>query len=118
MFVLYLTVTLLAAAATGVAATANLVGHEYPKRQADQNRVPRSWVFPLGLLLAAGALGLLAGIVVPAIGVLAAGGLVLYFVGAFVAHLRARNWDLRNWAGFFLLAVAALIVNLAHHQSW
>ncbi|MFJ8504758.1 hypothetical protein [Streptomyces avermitilis] len=37
---------------------------------------------PLGALLAAGALGLPAGFVVPVLGTLAASGLVLYFLGA------------------------------------
>jgi hypothetical protein len=118
MFATYLAVTLLAAAATGLAAVANLVGHEYPKVQADKMRVPRSWNLPLGLLLAAGALGLLVGFVVPALGVLAAGGLVLYFVGAFGAHLRARNYEFGPWAVYFSLAVAALAVNLAYHGPW
>ncbi len=39
-------------------------------------------MIPLGVLLAAGALGLLAGFVVPTLETLAAAGLVLYFLGA------------------------------------
>ena len=115
MFASYVAVTVLAAAFNGLTATANLIGHDYPRRQADMLRVPRSWVRPLGMLLAAGALGLLAGFVVPALGIAAAAGLVLYFTGALVAHLRVRDRHFGKWALFFVLAVAALVVNLAYH---
>jgi uncharacterized membrane protein len=115
VFTAYVVVTLLASAVNGLAAVANLIGHDYPKRQADKMRVPRSWTLPLGTLLAAGALGLLAGFAVPVLGTLAAAGLVLYFLGAFAAHLRARNHHFGVWAVFFSLAVAALVVNLAYH---
>jgi DoxX-like family len=57
-------------------------------------RVPRSWVPVLGTFLALGSLGLLAGFAVPALGVAAAVGLVLYFVGALVAHLRVGSGQL------------------------
>lgn len=117
MFVTYLVVTLLASALNGSAAMANLIGHEYPKSEADRNRVPRSWVRPLGVLLGAGALGLLAGIVVPVLGVLAAAGLVLYFLSALGVHVRAGNFRLGAWALFFVVALAALIVNLAYHPN-
>lgn len=115
MFASYLVVTLLAAAFSGSAATANLIGHNYPKAQADSLGVPRSWIRPLGTLLAAGALGLLAGIAVPWLGTLAAAGLVLYFIGAFVAHLRVRDRHLGPWAMYFCLAAGALAVGLAYH---
>lgn len=118
MFATYLVVTLLTSAVNGLAAIANLIGHEYPKSQADKLRVPRSWMRPLGTLLAAGALGLLAGFAVPVLGTLAAAGLVLYCLGAFGAHLRVRDYQLGPWAVFFCLPVAALTVNLAYHGSW
>ncbi|MGH9207274.1 MAG: DoxX family protein, partial [Acidimicrobiales bacterium] len=53
--------------------------------------VPPSWLPSLAILKAAGAIGLLVGIAVPFIGVAGAIGLVFYFVGAIVAHLRARD---------------------------
>lgn len=61
-----------------------------PESQADKVGVPYSWIVPLGALLAAGAAGLLAGIAVPALGIVATAGLVLYFVGALMAHVRVR----------------------------
>lgn len=81
-------------------------------------RVPRSWVPQLGTLLAMGSLGLLAGFAVPLLGTLAAVGLVLYFTGALVAHLRVGSRQLQGWAIFFVTAVAALTANLAYHGLW
>lgn len=69
---------------------------------------------PLGVAKAAGAVGLLVGIAVPTIGVAAAVGLVLYFVGAIVTVLRAR-WPahLPYPTAFLALAVGALVLRLA-----
>jgi hypothetical protein len=115
MFAAYVTVTVLASLFTGTAAVTYLIGHDYPKAQADMKRVPRSWVPVLGLLLAGGSAGLLAGFAVPLLGTLAAAGLVLYFVGALVAHLRVGSRQLVGWAVFFATSVAALVVNLSYH---
>ena len=118
MFAVYLAVTLAAAALTGSAAVANLIGHDYPKSQADQLSLPHSWLVPLGILLGAGALGLLAGIAVPVLGTLAAAGLVIYFLCAFAAHMRARDRHVGPWALYFCLTVAALVMNLGYHGAW
>lgn len=115
MFAAYVTVTIVASIFNGFAAVTYLIGHDYPLAQADIKRVPRSWVPMLGTFLAAGSLGLLAGFAVPLLGALAAAGLVLYFVGALVAHLRVGSRNLVGWAVFFATAVAALTVNLAYH---
>ena len=115
MFATYVTVTILAAVFNGFAAVTYLIGHAYPKAQADLKRVPRSWLPWLGAALAAGSLGLLAGFAVPPVGTLAAGGLVLYFTGALVVHLRVGSRNLVGWAVFFVTAVAALIVNVTYH---
>ena len=114
MFAAYVTVTVIAAFFAGSAAVFYLIGHDYPKAQADMKRIPRSWVPVLGLLLAAGSLGLLAGFAVPLVGTLAAAGLVLYFLGALVAHLRVGSRDLVGWAIFAVTVVAALAVNVAY----
>jgi hypothetical protein len=67
--------------------------------------VPLSWFGWLGSIEVAGALGLLAGIVVGSLGVAAAVGVVLYFVGAGVAHLRAK--DLKPLATPVVILLAA-----------
>ena len=113
MFAAYVTVTVLAAVITGSAAVTYLIGHDYPKAQADLKRIPRSWVPLLGLILATGSLGLLAGFAVPLLGTLAAAGLVLYFCGALIAHLRVGSRNLLGWSIFFGTVVAALALHLA-----
>lgn len=118
MFIAHVTVTVLAALFTGVAGVLYLIGHDYPRAQMKMKRLPQSWGPMLGLLLAAGSLGLLAGFVVPLLGILAAVCLVLYFVGALIAHLRVGSRNLVGWAVFFVTAVAALAVNLGHHNPW
>lgn len=118
MSAVHLLVNLLTAAVIGAASVANLTGHDYPKRQADIMRVPRAWIRPLGTLLGAGALGLLAGLVVPVLGTLAAGGLVLYFIGAFGAHLRVGDRHFAAWAGCFTLTVAALVLNVLAYRGF
>ena len=115
MFAAYVTVTIIASVVNGIAAVTYLIGHEYPKAQADMKRLPRTWVPALGMLLAAGSSGLLAGFAVPVLGKLAAAGLVLYFLGALFAHLRVGSRRLLGWAVFFTTAVAALTVNLSYH---
>ncbi|MFF0269828.1 DoxX family protein [Kribbella sp. NPDC004536] len=114
MYVAYLAATLLAAALTGSAAVANLIGHSYPKSQADLIHVDHKWMLPFGLLLGAGALGLLAGFAVPALGLLAAGGLVLYFLGALVAHFRAHALNLAPWSLYFTACAAALVTTVLY----
>ncbi|MFE1955696.1 MULTISPECIES: DoxX family protein [Streptomyces] len=112
MYAFYAAVTVLGAALFGSAAVANLSGHDYPRQQADKLGVPRSWIPLLGSALGAGALGLLAGFVVPGLGVAAATGLVLYFVGALATHIVAGDRALGFWAFCFALAVAALVLRI------
>ena len=54
--------------------------------------IPLALIPVLALCEIAGGLGLLAGILRPKLGVAAAAGLVLYFVGAMVAHMIAGDW--------------------------
>lgn len=118
LFAAYLTVTLIGALFNGAAAVTYLIGHEYPKTQADMKGIPRKWVPVLGMLLAAGTAGLLAGLAVPVLGTLAACGLVLYFVGAVIAHLRVGSRNIVGGIVFLATAVAALVLGLAHHGLW
>jgi DoxX-like family len=118
VFAAYVTVTILCAVFNGAAAVIYLIGHEYPKAQADMKGVPRKWVPVLGMLLAAGTVGLLAGLAVPLLGTLAASGLVLYFIGAIIAHLRVGSRDIVGGIVFLSTAAAALALGLVHHGPW
>jgi hypothetical protein len=118
LFAVYVAVTVVAAIAYGSAAVLNFIHSKFVVEVAERVRVPVSWMVPLGFLLGAGAVGLVAGFAVPALGTAAACGLVLYFLFAAGAHIRARDTSLVNWinwAVFFLLAVAALVVGLVYH---
>jgi hypothetical protein len=110
----YVTVTLVTAFLTGSAAVFYLIGHEYPRSQADMKRIPRKYVPVLGTLLAAGTAGLLLGLAVPVLGTAAAACLVLYFTGALIAHLRVGSRNLAGWALFFVTVVANLVTNLTY----
>ncbi len=118
MYVTYLVTTILAALANGYAASLNFVGAESVKVVADRVQVSRLWMVPLGVLLASGAVGLLTGFAVPALGAAAAIGLVLYFICAMTAHVRVRDRQIGGAAFFLLLAAAALAADLAYRNHW
>src|SRR5437870_1870694 len=113
MFTAYLIVTALAAAANIFSAACDFVRYERVSIAMARAGVPESWMTMLGILKAAGALGLLVGIGVPLIGTAAAVGLVLFFVGAIITHLRARDYSFGLAVVFLLLALAALVLRLA-----
>jgi hypothetical protein len=60
-----------------------------------------------------GALGLLVGIGVPSVGAAAAIGVILFFVGAIITHVRARWYSFTFPAAYLLLAVGSLGLGLA-----
>ena len=100
----------------GYAAALNFTHNKSVANTAERLGVPSEWMVWLGSLLAAGSIGLVLGFAVPALGIAAACGLVLYFVCAAGAHIWARDTRVvswLNWMVFFLLAVAALVVTLA-----
>jgi DoxX-like family len=115
MFIAYVVVTVLAAAANAFAATADFLRPRWLLANMTRVGVPQSRLFPLGALKAAGALGLLVGLGVPLLGVVAAAGLALFFVGAILTHLRAHwySFTLTLPAAFLLLAVGSLGLRLA-----
>lgn len=118
MHVAYLVITIMAALAIAYAASLDFVGAESVKVVADRVQVSQRWMIPLGTLLASGAVGLLAGFAVPAFGMAAAIGLVLYFICAVTAHLRVRDRGFGGAVFVLLLAVAALTTSLAYHNHW
>ena len=112
MFIAYLVVTLLAASANAFSATLDFIRYEQVLTNMARVGVPESWITMLGILKAVGAVGLLAGIRVPTIGMAAAAGLVLFFVAAIIIHLRGRDYSFGLAIVFLLLAVAALVLRV------
>ncbi len=113
MFTVYIIVTVLTAAANFFSATLDFIRYKQVLINMAKAGVPDSWITVLGTLKAAGALGLLVGIGVPLIGTAAAVGLILFFVGAIITHLRARDYSFGLAVVFLLLAVAALVLRVA-----
>ncbi|MFL5829137.1 MAG: DoxX family protein [Solirubrobacteraceae bacterium] len=118
MHVTYVVITILAALANGYAAALNFVGAESVKLVADRVRVSQKWMIPLGVLLAAGAVGLLTGLAMPPLGIAAAVGLVIYFLCAVRAHLRVHDRQVAGAVFFLVLALAALTADCAYRNRW
>jgi len=119
MSIVYLVVTVL------VALMATFSGLGKIRRDPRQMKVVHETVgvplkyFPLlAVCEFAGALGLLAGIWLPVLGVTGAIVLVVYFVGAVVSHLRVGdNKGIGPAAFMFVLAAAALALRVVTMPS-
>ncbi|MFC5720813.1 DoxX family protein [Streptomyces gamaensis] len=105
-------VVVLAIVANAAIAVADLAGARFVLANSAEVGVPRSWLPWLAALKAAGAAGLLLGLLgAPPVGLAAASGLVLFYVGAVMAHVRARVYhNIAFPAGYLALAVAAALV--------
>jgi DoxX-like family len=110
VFSAYVAVGALTAAANGFAAAMDFLRPAWLIENMTRVRVRRWMLGPLGILKIAGAVGLLIGIAVPALGVAAAVGLVLFFVAAISAHIRVRDYASIPFPGMFLLLAAASLV--------
>jgi uncharacterized membrane protein YphA (DoxX/SURF4 family) len=76
--------------------------------------VPLSWYVPLALLEIAGTVGLLIGIGWRPLGIAAAIGVILYFIGALAFHVRAKDFKgMPTPAVFLIVAVLALVLGIA-----
>lgn len=79
--------------------------------------VPLKYFALLATCEFAGALGLALGIRWPSLGIAAAMGLVVYFVGAIVSHVRVRDVKGLGPAVFMLtVSVAALALRILTHR--
>jgi hypothetical protein len=98
-------------AANGAAVYSDFTGGRFAVEMSKKVGVPRSLLPVSGTLKAAGAAGLALGLSgVPAIGTAAGTGLVLFFVGAVGAHLRAHEHRyVFVTSGYLALAVASLV---------
>jgi hypothetical protein len=112
MFEAYLAITVVTIMANTGAAVADFLRAESVLANGAEVGVPQSWLPMLATLKVAGAVGLLLGLLdVRFIGIAAAIGLVLFFVGAVTAHLRARAYhNIAFPGGFLVLAIASLVV--------
>jgi DoxX-like family len=111
---LYVVVTVITAIITAAVGIADFIPAGFVLANSARVHVPRAWLPTLGTLKLAGAIGLLVGLVgLPVIGIAAATGLVLFFIGAVIAHLRARVLYNIAFPGAYLGLSAASLVLLA-----
>jgi hypothetical protein len=105
-------VTVVAVIANAGIALADLRRARFVLANSAEVEVPASWLPGLAALKAAGAAGLLVGLLgVRPLGVAAAAGLVLFFVGAVAAHVRARVFhNIAFPIGYLALNAAVLVL--------
>lgn len=109
MNVTYYVVAVLTALWVGFSGYSLFSKQQFVVEPLQQYGVPRSWWNPLALAKSAGALGLLAGFAVPVVGIAAAIGLILYFLGAVATALRARSYRTAVFPLLYLAPVAATL---------
>jgi hypothetical protein len=112
----FVVITLITAVAIAGVAVADLIPAGFVLANSAEVGVPRSWLPPLAAVKLAGAGGLVAGLVgLPALGIAAAVGLVLFFVGAVVTHLRAHVFYNIAFPCAYLCLSAATLALMAVH---
>ncbi len=114
MFVAYVVVTVITIVANAAIAVADLRRANFVLANSAEVGVPQSLLPLLATLKGAGAAGLLSGLLgVHFLGIAAAIGLILFFTGALIAHLRARVFYNLYYPGtYWLLAIANLVLTI------
>jgi hypothetical protein len=114
MFIAYAVVAVLFALVLVFSARGKLTRDERVVKGITGVGVPLAWFPWLAAAEIAGAAGLLVGLLWAPLGIAAATGLVLYFVGAVGAHVRARDYaGLAAPSPLLVIAVAALVLRIA-----
>jgi len=104
-------VSLLSLALLGSAA-GKLTKHPKVIESLGACEVPSNWHPRLAVAEIAGAVGMVLGLWVPALGVAAAVGVVLYFVGACIAHVRVSDNEVAAPIIFIVLAVVVIVLRI------
>lgn len=107
----YVIVTVLTIVANASIALADFARARFVLGNMAEVGIPKRRLPLLAVLKAAGAAGLVLGLLgVPVVGVAAATGLVLFFACAVAVHLRARVFHSIAWPGGFLAPALASLV--------
>lgn len=106
----YVVVTLVAAALAAFSAASLFFQAKWVVQPLADYRIPRAWWPWLASAKAAGAAGLVVGLFVPVIGLLAGIGLTLYFSGAVITVARARWYSHIPFPLVYLAPVVASLV--------
>lgn len=114
MFVASVIVSALLALVTAFSGYGKLTGNpQVVEPLTTKLGVPRRLIPVLGTLLVAGAIGTVAGIWWAPIGIAATACFVIYFLGAVITHVRAKDWaGVGPTGGLLVLSAAALVLRL------
>jgi hypothetical protein len=114
MFIVCVIVTVLLAVAMLGSAVAKLTGQAMiVDNLTTKLGLPASWIPRLAACEIAGGVGLLVGLAIAPIGILAALGACGYFIGAVIFHVRVGDREgVPAPAIFVLIAVAALVLRI------
>lgn len=112
MFIAYAVLGVILATVLAYSARAKLVKEEWITKGIARLGFPLNWFPFLAACESAGAVGLVVGLWYPSLGIVAAVGLVLFFIGAVSAHLRARDFKGAP-AALMLLAASTVALILA-----
>jgi hypothetical protein len=110
MSIAYVIVTILAAIMVGFSAFSVFSRAKWIVQFLTDYGIPRSWLPWLGTAKAAGAVGMLVGLFVPVIGVMAGMGLVLYFAGAVITVVRAHWYSHMPFPLMYMTPVIGALV--------
>lgn len=114
MYIAYIVAASLLALVLIGSGRAKLVKDEKVTEGMRKIGVPDDWFPRLSALEIAGALGLVAGIFYRPLGIAASVGIIAYFIGAIITHLRAKDTKgLPAPAVLMLVAVAPLAFGIA-----
>ncbi|MFJ9577871.1 DoxX family protein [Streptomyces sp. NPDC101191] len=103
-------VTAVAAFMAGFSGVSVFVRAKFVVEPLAEYGVPRRIWNLLGAAKLAGAIGLLVGYAVPAVGIAAAIGLVLYFAGAVITVIRARAYAHAPFPLIYMAPAVAVLV--------
>ncbi|WP_329102294.1 DoxX family protein [Micromonospora sp. NBC_01699] len=113
MSIAYVVLAILLSAMLLMSARGKLTKDERVVQGLTAAGVPLNWYPPLAIIEIIGAVGLIVGIFLAPLGVAAAIGVVLYFVGAIIAHVRTGDTKGAAAPGTILLvAIATLLTRI------
>lgn len=114
MFIALVVLSVLIAAMLTMSALIKITRREPMVQAYAKLGVPDSWLTPLGAVLLAGAAGLLIGLWWAPIGIAAAIGLILYFIGGVGYHAKAKDWkNIATPVVILVLSVVVLMLRIA-----
>ncbi len=116
-FPAYVVLSITLALALTLSAAANFARIERLVDGMAQAGVPVSWLSLLAWIKTFAAAGLLVGIFVPVVGLAAALGVIVFFLGAIVVHIRARAYSLWLVGMFLILGVSTFWLGLVSYPS-